>query len=1533
MTENPLLAGLNVVSIRSARALTFFALSSAWLAFPATWLGCPGTLFAQVFPTMQRSQPASFIEAPRRIQQQLREAQRALDEERFGDAVVRLGDLLAVDQKDEDEADLAGQDFFLEFEDSESSLVPVRSSLLKAARDLIGSLSSDALETYELRYGPLARKLLSEAAEARDWHKVRDVRRKYFHTQAGFEASMLLAQHEVYQGHPLAASILLDDIVELPRAIEHLGKGVVLLHASATKLAGREVKVPSVGGGGEVIVGGQAESYPAANELSGWIAEHVGLLDRYTSPAPVDYPVFGGSANRNGTSAGQMPLTNLRWKLNTAASPRQERGVRKAAEELTTGGKLPPPSWTPLRIGDQLLMRTTERLVGVDYRTGKRVWTYPWQSASETFDQDESSLDAISGDYGASDLLSQRVWNDLPYGQVTSDGQRVFMLDDLREVEVATYSGMINMRGTRPADKRTNTLVALDLSTEGKLQWLLGAGGDKDSSLSDAFFLGPPLPLDGRLYVMVEISGDINLCCLDPASGREIWRQQLVAIESGSIDSDPIRRVAGAVPSFHEGLLICPTGAGATVAIDLADRMLRWGVSYDRDMDMFRNVFARGRGLEPSKLMQRWYSGAAVASDSAVIVTPIESNQLFGFDLLTGESLFDEIEREQLRYVAGIRDGRFFVVGANRIQAFSLEDGKEVWSTQNDLVSAGQQICGYGMFGKDEYMVPTSSNQIIRVSLADGKVIQRRNTRFPLGNLVAVGGEIITQSPTALAVAFGEATLEPIVNRMLKDNPNDFEALVRKSELLIQRDQREEALDLLSRARAMEPDNDEVRMLSVTAMLGSLRETLSADSALIETLNRLIDRPSQRVELLSLRIRTALSGSKHEDAARHLIDLSRLIVSETLVDGATGNVVDDSSRHCSIDAWLAARFQEIASDASESELENINRMVREECESQLQGSTNLLKQIAKHFVSVEAIEPVRRELTQRMKAEVAHFDLERLALGTQIPSRRGLEGLSNERLTMLASAYSMGGLSKDARMVLDVLETRDLDDQTVLDPLRQRADAQVASPQWPDKVTLEWHSRPTRIRPFAITRRVSETTVLAGKSFEGWRLVSEGRSPLAMRDPLGMLRSIQAEGFSQQSVVDKEAQICGGVMVVVMPNGLIGIDLYQLLSGNGDSVRWRRGLSGDSGPVAKRSSVMTPFDHRVIRYNMIGNTASRVIPEFRLGPVMGDRVLLLQGGDLLAIDLMSGETIWRNSSAPKSGAVLCDGERVAVVSAETNEVVFFHVLDGRKLESKPWDNGTIWESIGTNVLSYKSTGEKRRFEVRLTNAFTGEVLLRHDTSSENRSSANVDSTYGQILDGRYMTLLENSGQALIWDVMEGLEIGRPMLPEYSDLQGINAMYLDGQIILLPKRRVEPALQQNQQLQTEQGTTHPRVHGVHAVSLADGSLRWSQVFERPWGCTLTQPAATPILVLTRSPFKHLVGSRRKSLDALALDVRDGDILSERLGKEIMPNNNQLETRLTLQPGPSKVLAQIGPELLTYTFGDVGDDELEDSPDNE
>ena len=1447
-----------------------------------------------------------------------------MSEERYSDAVVGLGDLMSFEADSGEAGELSGQDFFLEVDETRRAGTPVNKSLLRTARDMIGKLPADALETYELRYGPLARKELTEAAESTDWEAVREVRRKYFHTEAGYEASCLLAQHEMLEGRPLGASLYLDDVVTVPRAVAHLGRSVLLQHAAARKLSGRPLpKLEKLPGDARLTLEGTTIEWPEADELEAWVGEGFSTLADFSVARITEYPMFGARPDRNGAASGQLPMSNERWMLDTTSSPLQEREVRKMAEELITSGKLPPPSWVPLRVGDQLLMRTTQRLVGVDYRTGKRVWTYPWQSGYELFEDDDSALDELPGDAKPSDILPQRVWNDLPYGQISSDGERVYILDDLREVEMAQLNPMLNLRGVRPADTSHNTLVALELATEGKLRWRLGTGADEASQLSDAFFLGPPLPLDGRLYVMVEISGDINLCCLDPETGTEIWRQQLVAVESGGIETDPIRRVAGAMPTYHDGVLICPTGAGAIVAIDLADRMLRWGVSFERNVEMIRSVSGAGRRPESGQLMQRWYSGAAIAAEGAVLVTPIESDRLYGFDLLTGESLFAEKPRVHMRYLAGIRDGQFYVAGSNQIRAYDLQTGAPLWATPRDMMVAGQQIAGFGVFGDGEYLLPTTGNQIIQISLDTGAVIERRETRYPLGNLVAVDGEVISQSPTSLAVAFGESTLEPLVNQMLEKNPDDFDALVRKAELLIQRDERSAALQLLARTRQMQPDNDEVRMLSVSAMLGELRESTEVDPQLVATLDELIDRPSQRVELLALQIRASMQAGQRLEAAKRLLDLSSLMISEPLLDRSANAMLNDPARQCSLGSWLAARTSQLADESDEGELKQINQLLTAEMESHRQGSTGLLKQMLHHFGALEGAEPLRRELASRMLQEQSLLQLERLALDHQIPSDLEFSKMSTERLWMLVDAYASGGMPKDVIRVLDQLESRQMKgEEERIAEIRSLAEAQAKPFDWPREVSMHWDSRTTRIlRNMPSDQRVAETNLLAGRQFEGWRLISEGTSPLGMRDPTGMLRRIPTEGNVVD--MDKEAQVSGGAMVVVMPDGLIGIDLYNLLADNGDTVLWQRSMSGDGGPVARRRSAITPFDDQVVRYYIASNVTSNIIPEFRLGPIMGDRVLILQGGDLLAIDLLTDETLWRNSSAPLSGAVLCDGERVAVVSPSTEEVVFFDLLDGRKLGVEPWRGGEIWEATGTHVLSYKEMDTSHRYDLMVTNPFSGEIVLQHQSMGANRSNsdASVSCAYGRVVGGRHFVLLDNDGNALVWDLAQGREISRAKLPAYPDLVGLSVISLDGTLVLLPKKKTsQDGLPNSPQLQTSDGKFHVTTHGVHAISLVDGSVLWGQEFERPWGCTLTQPAASPLLLFSRSPFTYTTSSRRKTLDVLAIDVRDGRVVDESEGTPILSGNNELATKVTVQPTLYRIIVQLGAQLLTYNFGE-------------
>jgi len=1503
--------------------------------FVAAWtvgsvLTGPGTAWGQFgFSPNARQLSGRFVEPPRPLEQQIREAEQALENSQDSDAVVRLGNLLTLDKSDVGEDVLLAQDFFLDTEKSRVRGAPLTESFKITVRDMIGKLPVAALETYELRYGPAARKMLDEAAISRDWKMVREVRRKYFHTHAGYDASWLLAQYEMFAGHPIAASALLDDVVSVPRAVNRLGKGVLVFHAAACALANR--KLPSgmldgdvLDGLTEVEIAGKRLPGPSKGEWSQWLNRHFGVIDEFKAGQIDDYAMFNAAPNRNGASSGQLPLSNLRWELDTTVSPRQEREVSMLSNDLIAGGQMPPPSWVPLRVGSLLLMRTTEYLVGVDYRTGKRIWLHPWNNPGQNIEEETAGLPNTSNDSGFSELLRQRVWNDIPYGQVTSDGERVYLLEDLDKLSNAPFSPM-GFRGTRPTATNGNTLVALDLATEGKLKWLVGAQSSSESALAGAFFLGPPLPIDGRLYVLLELAGDICLSCLDPDTGEEIWRQQLVAVESGTISRDWIRRVAGAMPSYHEGVLICPTGAGALVAVNLGDRTLRWGLNYDRNNAMTLSVQRRGR-VDTKQLMQRWFTGTAIASGQSLLVTPVESGRLFGFNLLTGKPLFTQKMRLEMRYLAGVRGDRFYVVGSNVMKAYDLSSGSQVWKTAPDVFESGQQVCGQGVFGDGYYLLPTTSRQIIRISLDDatgspaGTVIDRRNTNYELGNMVAANGEIITQGPTKLSVAFGEATLVPMVNRMLEENPNDFDALVRKSELLIQDGQLASSLELLARARQMQPENDEVRMLSVSAMLGQLRLSDEIDPEYSAEVSRLIDRPFERIEYNALMANAALKGKRMDEASVLLLKLSDLILAEAKRMDTADMLLRDISRSCTLDAWVNGRVHEFMAVASSEELDAFSNRIAAYLEGKIQSSNVLLGRLLVHFDGIDAMAPVREIMAERLLENQELLSLETVALGHHKPNLNGIHALSSDRLMMLADVYSLGKMPNNLLTVLDELESRSDalsdDARSRMEAMRSELEGTLEVREWPANVTYEWKARSTG-RSSRIKQRFDGIEVLAGEEFQGWALLSTDLSMLTFRAPDGLLKRVPVQGW-KLSEGRKIGRVSGGVMLVQTVAGLFAVDLFKVLDDGRDAILWRRELGSAGGGVAKLEGFSAPFGEQIKRYLIESNNMIER-PEFRVGTILGDRVFVLQGGELLAIDLHDGETVWRNNRAPKSGAVLCNGEQVAVVSSDLSEKVLFDLVDGRILERKPFQQGQVWKSAGENLLCYKPTDEDNVYTVNLVNPFTGETLLEHEANSSN--TPNKESEVGvfvsRVFAGHYLVMMSVEGDTLIWDLREGREIVRAKLPGQENLKEVRAMELDGKILVFPRRGTNVLAKSTPRLVTYKDDIHHTAHGAFAFSLKDGELLWSKEFERPWGCTIPQPSGTPLLMLSRSLVDYRATSQRTELEVLGLDVRNGNVLSAPPLHPVQNGHNGIDSTIVVR-WPVVDVSFGGTEAISFQF---------------
>ena len=295
----------------------------------------------------------------------------------------------------------------------------------------------------------------------------------------------------------------------------------------------------------------------------------------------------------------------------------------------------------------------------------------------------------------------------------------------------------VRRRGRPNIAPSINRLVALDTQKEGRLAWSVGGeGGESEPKLAGAFFLGPPLVDGPRLYVLAEIKGDIVLCQLHAASGRLAW-SQMIAHPVQSITADQRRRLAGAMPSQADGVLVCPTSAGAAVGVDPVQGALRWGYPYPRA--------AQGETT--------WADAAATIADGRVLLTPADSDLIYCLDLQSGREVWS-CRRNGLLLVACVHQGKVVLVGPHEVTALRLADRKPAWKSPLAL-PAEAMPSGRGLYAGRFYYLPTTKG-LLQIDLDTGRIVGKIETKQELGNLVGARGRLISQSSERVGV-FGEA--------------------------------------------------------------------------------------------------------------------------------------------------------------------------------------------------------------------------------------------------------------------------------------------------------------------------------------------------------------------------------------------------------------------------------------------------------------------------------------------------------------------------------------------------------------------------------------------------------------------------------------------------------------------------------------------------------------------------------------------------------------------------------------------------------
>ena len=760
----------------------------------------------------------------------------------------------------------SSQDYFFRPEDGNSS----HRGLKAEARRLISGQPPEGLKAYELLFGAKAQRMLDDALKLGDMNAVAEVARRYFNTQAGYQATLLLGRYNLDHNQPLAAALCFQRLQETQTAAERFEPSLSILLAVAWARGGMNERAEEVllelkkrDPHAMVHFGGQpVPLFGESVQSLAWLTTNVGHQQASSDAAATNWALFRGNPARNASSAGGTPLLNPRWRVPTTEQQTAERAVITARQQNLDRNIPILPVMQPLAVGDVVLMRTARSLLAVDFTTGKRIWEVRSQSdlQSDRVAAAGARIAAMQGVVG-DPSLSEKLWENATTGTLASDGLFIFAVEDpgngmASPNEPARFvvrpNGQVRVTGDRP----TNELAAYELRTQGKLQWKVG--GDKRDSdivvepkLSGAYFLGPPLPLMGSLYVMAEIKGEIRLVVLDSKTGKLQWQQQLAYVEQNAMQ-DTYRRLAGASPSYADGVLICPTAAGAVVAVDLANRSLLWGFEYPHNQQMpQQQMMAIRMGMAvanygmQSYLGDRWADATATIADGMVVLTPIESDQLFCLNLIDGKLLWKQDRGENV-YVGCVQDGKALLVGRKQVQAIKLSDGKLAWSRPLEL-PAGGMPSGRGFLSEGAYYLPLSSAEVLKIDLAGGAIAGRaKSTKgYIPGNLICYKGDVVSQGVDSLDTFYQIEPLRQRIAARLAEHADDPWALARRGEIALDEGRLSDAIADERRSFDKDP-NPSTRELLVEGMLAALGKDFKGSHDLIGELEKLLALDSER---------------------------------------------------------------------------------------------------------------------------------------------------------------------------------------------------------------------------------------------------------------------------------------------------------------------------------------------------------------------------------------------------------------------------------------------------------------------------------------------------------------------------------------------------------------------------------------------------------------------------------------------------------------------------------------------------------------
>lgn len=1377
-------------------------------------------------------------------------------------------------------------------------------SLKQVTRQVMADLPTEGKRFYSLQYGPTAEQLLNQAVKQDDVNLLQEVVRRYFFTKAGANAAYALGAYYLERGDFWAAIQQWDalsrqhDLAETKEPhltfklavcwyhIGNLGKCRQSLMKLARLTNGKAYQFPN---------GKRASIFSAQENPVEWLSRLVGHPDLKAAQEQKSWAMYRGGPSRLASAMFAVPSTKPLWRFSTINKSHSigSQTTFQLEDVLQNLGKYRRkhlegvlPAVSPLIVNDKVIFRTHRDLKAVSLSTGQLSWETTLTNALyyKLLKDAENSDEEFSGNPGTplEKYLIQRAWQDYTVGHLSSDGKLVFSVENVGFIG-GFYHFSLRNKDNVLVPKSFNRLIAYEVDS-GKFMWEVGGPRLQNAiNYSGHYFLGPPLPLDGKLYCLAEEGREFRLLVLDSQTGKTLWTQSLFRSENAIANDyttdrhniDHIRRRMGLSPSYGHGVIVCQTGGGCTIGIDAVSRRLLWRKIDEGGIAVNQHDVFSSKTYEN---LEGWAEFVPIIVGDRVLLYSRKQQNIQCLNLFDGRLLWSRSRKDRL-FVAAIYDRKILIVGNDQIEAINVSDGSPAWP-KSCLIDAPS---GRGIVFKDTYYQPVETGEILCIRLSDGLILVRSRieSATSIGNLAAAKGMIVSQNEREV-VGFQsvESIREQIRLASQSTQPDDLAlAQLMRGELDLFAGNVEQAMRKIDRSIQFKP-TFRAKQLYVDMLLSKLEHDFNQNQNTKTQIEKLLVNDEQKQKYYKILAVNYQKQGDIEAAIQNYFRLSEL--NNVFHTGKTNH-----GSFVRMDRWIRAQLESMTARASSKERvriksifsqyysENLASAELADLERFLQCCGNLSETQQTRVALIGRLEQAINGSPEAQQSQIR----QRLMLHLEQLRTSKQPVMSAFATAKLTEIYLRLNLYSQAGELMNELELRWPDlicmDGKTASQLAQRWRSepefqkwQHASSSWPEYSAQVYRGEHPMGQNLSLP---VELIGLSNSLFANYRLeIGPAKETLLGFDGQGK----QQWAFS---LIDAEIEVPGQpyfsarvyeqYLVVNFGAHFFVLDTLNANPTHPPALLWKQRLIAGPPSVRDYISIERKGNTPVLREFLTRNMNREFLGQ--IGTINESFITYQIDNELIAAELLTGKILWKQQGFVSGCRHFGDADHVIVVDSESfSSNSRYAVLSGQsgevlrsfKLEKGKTPKFAFERYLLTEIV------EKEKIRLQLKDLTTGKDLWSHLLDTRNYTY-----TLGQNYE---IVLIDDEGIISFLDLRTGekqFEVQDKISAQHT---GVFMLQNSRQYLLFASEpfKMKPGVSYNSLSATSFGFNGT----VYSIDRETGELMWSHPLEKQ-GIDLSQFLDLPVIIFGISRNRGRPSRQGAEVDLETIDLRNGKVV--------------------------------------------------------